>query len=197
MAAEWGNSLTNHRAPRRRATLRVSAKPKILSVKFRLWKTGCQHSSRLNLTAEKLCRSENSAALPWVFGWDCRKCRRLKATARRCSSCRFLYRHAPGPFASAAKLRMHPSSRSSESCGIALVREAYTFIYFPSTGAALVSKNRRILTVRVDSGALRTWFRQGKPPCSGERETDFENRSLGPTSPPDTRRGFGCSGKRR
>jgi hypothetical protein len=39
---------------------------------------------------------------------------------------------------------MHPSSRSSESCGIALVREAYIFIYFRSSGAALVSKNRTI-----------------------------------------------------
>jgi hypothetical protein len=108
----------------RETTLRVSANPKTLNARFRQRRTSCQHSSQLNVTTEKLCRSRNSPRIRWIFEWHCRKCR-LRATPRRCSSCRFLYGHAPDPLVFVAKLRMRPSSRSSESCGIALVCEAY------------------------------------------------------------------------
>jgi len=43
-----------------------------------------------------------------------------------------------------------------ESCGIALVCEAYIFIYFPSTRSALVSESRRIL-----SGEVMKWGERG------------------------------------
>jgi hypothetical protein len=125
--------------------LRASVNSKTQNAMFRQRKTGCQHSLLLNLTTEKLCRSENSQAIRRDLGRDRRRYGRLRAKVRRCSSSRFLYAHALTLLASVARVRMHPSLRYSRTlyhCAC----EAYIFIYFTSTRAALVSESRTFLS---------------------------------------------------